>query len=59
MGAPKLLMEELLKKKKVNLKLPLDLLARGIKLLVITDILKTPSFSRGNHLPHRAAVRKK
>ena len=35
MGAPKLLMIELLKKN-VNLKIPLDLLARGIKLAIIT-----------------------
>ena len=37
MGAPKLLMIELLKN--VNLKIPLDLLARGIKLAIITDTL--------------------
>ena len=35
MGAPKLLMIELLKN--VNLKIPLDLLARGIKLAIITE----------------------
>lgn len=37
MGAPKLLMKELLKN--VNLKLPLDVSARGIKLAIITDAL--------------------
>jgi hypothetical protein len=37
-GAPKLLMKELLKRN-VNLKLPLNLLARGIKPAIITDTL--------------------